>query len=175
MITLGAWTGEEGAIGMVVTVSRGDPAVAPNDERPGLAVAETLVRERTGRIVLADDDGHRVQLPETAVQLVHQVLPAFARGNPVKVTALPTELTVRRAAKMLDVPVTEIIRLLDDGAIPAAVSGEFRRIRGEDLIAYKGRRDAARREALDELSRLGQEMGGYDISGESRELDVRAG
>ncbi len=156
---------------MVMTISRRGPAIATNDERAGLVDAEALVRGRTGQLFLADEDGHRVALPETAVQVMHQVMDALARGNPVEVTVLPTEFTVQRAAALLDVPVTEIVRLLDDGEIPAVVSGEFRRIRFEDLMAYKGQRDAARREALDGLTRLGQEMGGYDLPDSSNGPD----
>ena len=40
--------------------------------------------------------------------------------------------------------------------------GAHRRIHFPNLIAYKTRWEAERREALDELTRLGQEMGLYD-------------
>jgi hypothetical protein len=36
--------------------------------------------------------------------------------------------------------------------------GAHRRIRAQDLLDYKQRRDAERNKALDELARLGQEI-----------------
>lgn len=160
---------------MVTTVSRPGPVIVDEGERPGLAEAEALLQERTGQMFLTDEHGNRVELPETAVRLMHQLVHGLARGNPVEVNALPKEFTVRRAADLLDVPVTEIVRLLDAGEISAIVSGGYRRIRFEDLMEHKSRRDAERREALNEITRLGQEMGGYDPRDSFRNQDSADG
>jgi hypothetical protein len=39
--------------------------------------------------------------------------------------------------------------------------GKHRRLRIEDVLAFKERRDRKRKAALDELTRLSEEFGGY--------------
>jgi hypothetical protein len=52
--------------------------------------------------------------------------------------------------------------LVDTGTIPSRRRNGRARIRFADLIAYKAARDAERRHALDELTRLSQEWGLYE-------------
>jgi hypothetical protein len=57
---------------------------------------------------------------------------------------------------------TYLFRLLDHEDIPSTGSGEHRHIALADLLGYKQRRDARRREALRELTQMSQEFGLYD-------------
>jgi excisionase family DNA binding protein len=55
-----------------------------------------------------------------------------------------------------------LIKLLDQGTIPHHKVGTHRRIRIEDLFAYGEQRETTRREKLDELTRISEELpGGY--------------
>jgi hypothetical protein len=55
-----------------------------------------------------------------------------------------------------------LIKLLDDNEIPHHRVGSHRRVRIEDMLAYRERRNARRREALERLTRLSEEApGGY--------------
>jgi excisionase family DNA binding protein len=82
-------------------------------------------------------------------------LDVLARGD-------GSELTTQQAADILNVSHQYLIRLLDEGAVPSTQTGADRRIRVDDLLRYKQQRDRERAEALDELTQLSQEMGGYD-------------
>jgi excisionase family DNA binding protein len=157
---------------MVMTVMRSGPMIADEDERPGLAEAEALVRERSGKVFLTDEDGKRVELPETAVRLMYQLVHGLARGNPVEVNSLPKEFTVQWAAEVLDLRPEDIVRLLDEGEIPAVHVGEFRRIRFQDLMAYMPTRDADRRAAMDEIIRLSEEMGLYEHEASAAQAEI---
>jgi excisionase family DNA binding protein len=158
---------------MVVTVSPRGPVMSEESERPALADAEALLRERQGGVSLTDERGNQAELPETAVRLIHRVLRALANGNPVEVTALPKELTIQRAAELLDLRPQDVVALLESGEIPYVETSGFRRIRFEDVAAYRPKRDAERRAALDELTRLGQEMGGYDLQDRDYQATTR--
>ena len=158
---------------MVATKPQSGPMVSGEDERAALVDAEALLRERRGGVFLTDARGTRVELPATAVRLVSQVVHALGRGNPVEVTALPKELTIQHAAEMLDLRPEDVVRLLDQGEVPFVQDSGFRRFRFEDVMAYKPKRDAERRAGLAELTRLGQEMGLYDLE-DDRELPVAA-
>ncbi len=55
------------------------------------------------------------------------------------------------AAEILNVDQVYLVRLLDVGMIPAAGTGGQRRVRWEDLLAYKQGRDVAWQRGLDRL------------------------
>jgi hypothetical protein len=52
--------------------------------------------------------------------------------------------------------------MLDANEIPHGKVGKHRRLKIEDVLAYKMRRDADRQAKLAELTRLTEEAGGYD-------------
>jgi excisionase family DNA binding protein len=72
------------------------------------------------------------------------------------------QLTSQEAAEILSVPRPHLIKLLDRGELPFHRVGSHRRIKIGDALAYRERRDAERRAALAELTRLSEDLpGGY--------------
>ena len=72
------------------------------------------------------------------------------------------ELTTQEAADLLHVSRPHLVKLLDEGTIDHYKVGTHRRVRIEDVLAYRERRATVRREKLDELTRLSEELeGGY--------------
>ena len=72
------------------------------------------------------------------------------------------ELTTQQAADLLNISRQYLVRLLEEGKIPYTRTGKHRRLRIDDVVAYKQARDRERSESLDELARLSDELGGYD-------------
>lgn len=54
------------------------------------------------------------------------------------------------------------VKLLEQGNIPFVKVGAYRRIRLEDLMEYKERRDAQREKAIAEMTQMCQDWGIYD-------------
>src|SRR5579875_565070 len=111
---------------------------------------------------LVGPDGERIELPLSAFKVLKLVVGAMARGQSITLIPHDAELTTQEAADMLGVSRPHLIKLLERGEIPFHRVGTHRRIRSEDLLAYRARRDAERKAALDELVRISEELpGGY--------------
>jgi excisionase family DNA binding protein len=63
-----------------------------------------------------------------------------------------------QAAEILNVSRPFLIRLLGEGQIPHRKVGKHRRIRMEDVMAYKARIDSDREAVLDQLAAEAQEL-----------------
>jgi excisionase family DNA binding protein len=71
-------------------------------------------------------------------------------------------LTTQAAANMLGVSRTYLVRLLEQEKIPCTSAGSHRRIKVGDLLAYMQKRERARHEALNRLTREVEAAGLYD-------------
>jgi excisionase family DNA binding protein len=72
------------------------------------------------------------------------------------------EITTQEAANLLRISQLRLCKLLDAGTIPHHIVGADRHVRLKDVLAYRQRRANTRREKLDELTRLSEELpGGY--------------
>ena len=109
-------------------------------------------------ISVCDDGGEvRIELPPAVGQLLLDLLAHIARGEMVTFVPYEAELTTQKAADLLNVSRPFLTKLLESGKIPFHRVGSHRRVRVDDLLAYKKRRDGERASALKELLRLGQE------------------
>lgn len=103
-----------------------------------------------------------VELPAGAVDLLIHVLEAMAAGQGVTLIPERAELTTVQAADVLNVSRPFLIKLLDRKDIPHRKVGRHRRIRMEDVMAYKDAIDRERDEILARLTRDAQAGGmGY--------------
>ncbi len=148
---------------MATTIDPG-PVSAAETEQHMLDQIEALLSANSGSETpkLVGSQGQEMVLPESLVSLLRQVVHQLARHKVVTVVPLNRELTTQEAAELLNLSRPYLIRLLDRGAIPYTRTGTHRRIRFDDLMRYKAERDGAREQALDELTRINQEMGLYD-------------
>ncbi len=103
-----------------------------------------------------------LELPAEAVTLLLSILEQMAAGHPVVLVPQNTEMTTQQAADLLNVSRPYLIGLLDAGKLPFRLVGTHRRIRYEDVMAFRQRSEAERRQALDELAAEAQRLGmGY--------------
>jgi excisionase family DNA binding protein len=111
---------------------------------------------------LLSPDGERIEIPESAFEALRIVIDAMADGRSITLVPHDKELTTQEAADILHVSRPHLIKLLDRGDFPFHRVGTHRRIRIEDVLTYRDRRDAERSAALDELTKLSEELpGGY--------------
>lgn len=141
-----------------------EPVTAPEATRPSLVDLYNLLSDNahtTGQFTMVAADRRAVALPSTVVQLLRQVVGTLAKGDALTLVAIHQELTTQQAADLLNVSRQYLVRLLDDGKLAYHKTGTHRRLKLEDVLEYRRRRDGERKQSLAELSRMTQEFGGY--------------
>lgn len=148
------------------------PQTMPTAEEVALAresgralSAYLQIRSETQQIEIFDDKGaaHPVRVPMSALRLLVDVLSEIGEGNAVSIIPIHAELTTQETADVLNVSRPHLVHLLERGEIPFHKTGTHRRVRYQDVMAYKERIDGERRKALDELAEQAQELGmGYE-------------
>ena len=141
-----------------------------NQERTGVSVPELEQREiidlystiTATQAKWIDLVGKTQLLPADLSAFLRHVLGELKAGKPVTILEDNAELTTMAAARMLNVSRQFLVQLLEQGQIPFHKVGTHRRVYARDLLAYKVRRDATRRKALDELVLAEWEDGSYD-------------
>ena len=130
------------------------------EDRQAATEALTALRRRPRRFTLPD--GTTVRLPKVAVDGLIEMLDAVAHGEDATVVRAPREVTTQQAATLLNVSRPTIVKLVDDGTLPARKVGSHRRIVLTDLLAYRDRVVAERRAVLDLMTREAEDLGLYD-------------
>jgi excisionase family DNA binding protein len=103
-------------------------------------------------------DEEELILPRAALDLLRKLLAEMAQGNAVTIVAVHAELTTQEAADMLNVSRPYLIKLLTDEQIPYTMVGSHRRVRLDDLLAFKASQDDRSRAALKELVEQAQDL-----------------
>ncbi len=124
--------------------------------------------KRRGSVQVMNANGERLELPDVLTDVMYRAAELLAEGRPV--TVLPDEemLSTQAAADILNVSRQYLVRLVDAGEITAEKVGSHRRLRATDVASFKTARDAKRTSALDRLSSLSEDVGGYDLGSKPR-------
>ncbi|PJE98241.1 DNA-binding protein [Streptomyces carminius] len=110
-------------------------------------------------VTVEGEEAGPLTLPREAVELLATMLAHLAAGRSVSIVPQNAELTTQQAADLLNVSRPFLIGLLQAGEIEYRKVGKHRRIPAASLLEYKRRDDERRRQAAEELTELGQEMG----------------
>lgn len=106
-----------------------------------------------------EDQRKTVIIPSTVAGALVEALEELGEGRALVLDSLDEELSTQEAADLLQVSRPYLIEnLLEAGEIPFHRVGNRRRIRLEDVMRYKRRREERRKATLRELSEEAQEL-----------------
>ncbi|MGB9195529.1 MAG: helix-turn-helix domain-containing protein [Terriglobales bacterium] len=111
---------------------------------------------------LVGPDGKAQVLPNNVYSFLCQLLADLTSGSSVTILQSNALLTTMEASKMLGMSRQFLVNLLEKGEIPFIKVGTHRRTYARDILAYKAKRDAARRKVIDDLARAEYDEGIYD-------------
>ncbi|TVP98020.1 MAG: helix-turn-helix domain-containing protein [Planctomycetaceae bacterium] len=142
----------------MVAPSEADVVLARESSR--LLASRKLGAQTSIRLqVLGDGEPAEIMtVPASALRLFVHLLTEMSRGNAVTLIPNHAELTTQQAADLLNVSRPYVVKLLLEGKIPSRTVGKYRRIRFDDLMAFKRKDDETREKVLDQLSADAQEL-----------------
>ena len=150
-------------------IRRMTPVAAPPEQQAQAAALsramESMVhapKRRAPKCQLVGPKGESIALPESVFYVLERVAEVLGRGDAITVVPVGKEVTTQQAADLMNVSRQYLVRLLDEKRIPFRKTGKHRRLRVEDVLEFKEKRDKDRRAGPRELSQLTQEFGGYD-------------
>jgi excisionase family DNA binding protein len=160
------------------SVADREPIAASEQERSQIALVEDFFARLNNEsepdcLRLVSSTGEEIDLPEPVFHLLRQLVHDLAQGNSVTIVPVHKELTTQEAADLLNVSRQYLVELLEAGTIPFTKVGTHRRIQFGDLIDYKQRRDASRREGLSRLTKQSQKLGLYGKSSKTTERESK--
>lgn len=109
-------------------------------------------------LVSQDDGQHELILPSNVVTMLMDILEHLSLHKAVSVVASDKMLTTQQVADILRVSRPFITKLIDSGELLCEKVGTHRRVKYEDVLAYKSLIDEKRRKVLDELVKEAQEL-----------------
>lgn len=143
---------------MTATLMREPIAAARRDDSVLRKIDEEL---EEGTLTLTTSEGEQIRLPQALRDLLVQCVHELRRGNRVSLVPVGRSLTTQQAAEMLNVSRPYLVRLLGAGELPFEMVGTHRRLRIEDVLAYRKARSERRRELFRALNQNADELGIY--------------
>ena len=116
--------------------------------------------DRDQKLTIIEDSGQQAEVVLTPGMstLLIDLLRHLGSGDAVTIVPVSQMLTTQQAADILNVSRPFLIALLEKDEIPYVLVGRHRRIKAEELFAYKRGRDTVRSDALGELAELDADL-----------------
>lgn len=147
---------------MAVVIER-EPVAAPNADAAEVRELDSLLAKIPGgEACIVGPNDERIGVPASVHRLLATMVHELARGNAVTIAPVHLELTTQQAADLLNVSRPFLIHLLESGTIPFHRVGTHRRVRLQDVMAYRHARSQEQRTALAQMAREAQELGLYE-------------
>ncbi len=139
---------------------------APDQEAQNVKELDDILAKEEGVAKLVAPSGEERELPHSVYKVLRDIIHYMSNGVFVELIPIHSQLTTQQAAEILGISRPHLVKLLEEEEIPHHKVGKHRRIRLDDLLVYKHRRDSKRRQILDQIKADSEELGLYDLEDE---------
>lgn len=94
------------------------------------------------------DEHDRIELPQSVHDALTKVVAALHAGKAVTIAPQTMKLTTQQTADLLGVSRPTVVRLINNGVLPAERIGNRHRLLLDDVLAYRNERRSRQYEAL---------------------------
>ena len=122
---------------------------------------------------LVAPDGTAVDIPSPVHDVLVRVVEAMEAGRAITVAPVEQRLTTSQAADFLGVSRPTVVKFLEEGRIPFERVTRHRRVRLDDLLAFRDDRRREQRAHLDDITRQAVADGLYDAAASDYENALR--
>lgn len=126
-----------------------------------LACVLEQLREDNPEIEI-EETKDKIRVPLGALKLLAKILEATSQGKLVSIVPVATEMTTQAAADLIGCSRPHLVKILEEGQIPYTKIGRHRRVKFEDVLAYKKRMKAEQEKLIIEIMNADEESGLYD-------------
>jgi excisionase family DNA binding protein len=141
---------------------RDDDLIFPPEDLDELLDLARFVENHAEPGLLLGPDGEQVPLPAEVYRVLRQVVDVMRQGKATLVAPQGLLLTTQEAADFLGISRPTLVKLLEQGAIPFEKPNRHRRVRLQDLLDFRARRQEEQRAALNQLTEEASELGLYE-------------
>ena len=104
----------------------------------------------------------KIKIPLKALNLLAKILKETSLGRPVSIVPVATEVTTQAAAEIIGCSRPHIVKLLEEGKIKFTKVGKHRRIKYEDIMAYKNQMKNNQALLISQMMESDENLGLYD-------------
>lgn len=109
-----------------------------------------------------EETEEKIRIPLSALKILAKILKEIGQGRPISIVPVATELTTQAAAELLACSRPHVVKLLEEGKIKFTKVGKHRRIKYEDLMAYKKEFKNNQKKIISDIMASDEEAGLYD-------------
>lgn len=144
----------------ITKASKEEQKVAMESYHALTEVLESLQKDNVE--IEIEETQEKIRIPLNSLKLLAKILKITSQGKPVSIVPIATEMTTQAAADLLGCSRPHLVKLLEEGAIEYTKVGKHRRVKFEDVMAYKKRMKARQQELLIKIMNADEESGLYD-------------
>lgn len=127
------------------------------------ALSSTLneIKDKNPEIEI-EETQEKIRIPLSALKLLAKILKETSQGKPVSIVPIATEVTTQAAAEILGCSRPHVVKLLESGEMKFTKVGKHRRIKYQDIIAYKKSLKQRQEQLISKIMDTDEKTGLYD-------------
>jgi excisionase family DNA binding protein len=149
---------------------RGPIAPSSIEQKALQRIAQVLSQseQRSPKFVTAT--GEEIELPPTLLRILRAVTAMLGADRAIVLESFGPLVSRYQAAELIGVPLNYVERLVNEGELSLVDAGPTKLLSRDAVLDFRRGYKARQRESLEELARISQEMGLYDLDYSSVQL-----